>query len=358
MVSPPQLPRKTQYHPKTMRAFIFIPPLRHLSGGLAVLYQVAEQMHDLGYPVWVVPRAEGAPGLENCRAPVMGFDDLHLTADDLWLVPEGWSNALAPGLRAKACCLVYVQNWAFLFSSLPEGVAWRDLKARFLAVSRPVAWFVSSSLGQEAPILRPALDVNLFGPVPAARPPAARGVRIAWMPRKNKALALQVQQIIAARGAMPAPVTWVEIQHKTPAQVAEALRSCHLFMATGFPEGLALPPLEAMACGCLVAGFAGLGAWDYMRQALPGGYLPLCPLPPLPWQDTPAAANAFVAADGDALGLALALEAAANVIVNQPKAYAALQQYGQATAAGYSAEQQRQAIAALWRDLSAAPRGA
>ena len=343
-----------------MRTFIFIPPLRHLSGGLAVLYQIADQLHDLGYPVGLAPRAEGAPGLENCRAPVMPWDDLHLTSADIWLVPEGWSNALAPGLRGQARCLVYVQNWAFLFSALPEGVAWRDLAVSFLAVSDPVAWFVKKTLGQDAPILRPALDLAWCHPEAELRPPAGKGLRIAWMPRKNKALALQVQQIMAARDRLPAPVTWVEIQNKTPAQVAQTLRSCHLFMATGFPEGLALPPLEAMACGCLVAGCAGLGAWDYMRQALPGGYLPLCPLPERPWAGGGAVdgasagqcpGNAFVAADNDALGLALALEAAGDIALHQPELYATLQQRGRATAEFYSAANQRQAIAELWRSF-------
>ena len=341
-----------------MRTFIFIPPLRHLSGGLAVLYQVAEQLHDLGFPVWITPRAEGAAGLENCRAPVMPWAELEarLTPTDLWLVPEGWSNALAPGLRAKARCLVYVQNWAFLFSSLPDGVAWRDLDASFLAVSDPVAWFVKSALGQDAPVLRPALDLNLFKAEPEARPPASKGLRIAWMPRKNKASALQVQQIIAAREALPVPVTWVEIQNRTPAEVAQILRSCHVFMATGFPEGLALPPLEAMACGCLVAGFAGLGAWDYLRQALPGGYLPLCPLPELPWQkggQSGISGNAFIAADNDALGLALAVEAAARIALRDPETYSVLQQRGQAAAGFYSAENRRRALADLWRAWSA-----
>lgn len=336
-----------------MRTFIFIPPLRHLSGGLAVLYQIAGQLHDLGYPVWLVPREEGAPGLENCRAPIMPWADLQLTPKDTWLVAEGWSNSLAPGLNAGAHCLVYVQNWAFLFSALPDGVNWRDLNVSFLAVSEPVAWFVKNTLGQNAPILRPALNLNLFSPAPDTRPPASKGLRIAWMPRKNKAAALQVQQIIAARRALPVPVTWVEIQNKTPAEVAEALRACHLFMATGFPEGLALPPLEAMACGCLVAGFAGLGAWDYMRQALPGGYLPLCPLPDPPWQanhkEGAAIGNAFVAADNDALGLALALEAAAGVTLGRLENYVSLRERGLTAAAFYSADNQRRAIAALWQ---------
>ena len=37
-----------------------------------------------------------------------------------------------------------------------------------------------------------------------------------------------------------------------------------IFLATGYPEGLPLPPLEAMNCGCVVVGFTGGGAKEYM----------------------------------------------------------------------------------------------
>ncbi len=35
-------------------------------------------------------------------------------------------------------------------------------------------------------------------------------------------------------------------------------------MAIGYPEGFALPPLEAMACGCAVIGFTGGGGTEHM----------------------------------------------------------------------------------------------
>lgn len=330
-----------------MRTFIFIPPLRHLSGGLAVLYQLAGQLCNLGYPVWLTPRGRETPGLETCPAPVCAWDDLSLRSEDLWLVPEGWSNALAPGLRAGCRCLVYVQNWAYVFSSLPAGVAWRDLPVSFLAVSEPVAWFLKNALGATAPLVRPALDRSLFRPA-AQTPPLSQGVRIAWMPRKNKACALQIQAIIEARQALGAPAAWIEIAGKSQAQVADILRSCHLFLSTGFPEGLGLPPLEAMACGCLTAGFAGLGGWDYMRQAMPGGYCPDFPLPSRAG-DPENRGNAFVAADNDSLGAALALEKGAQLILQAPDRWDEMRRLGLETAAAYSELSQREAIAALWR---------
>ncbi len=47
-------------------------------------------------------------------------------------------------------------------------------------------------------------------------------------------------------------------------EIAEHFREADIFLAIGYPEGFALPPLEAMACGCAVIGFTGGGGLDHM----------------------------------------------------------------------------------------------
>ncbi|MEG6507173.1 glycosyltransferase family 1 protein [Nitratidesulfovibrio sp. 1201_IL3209] len=382
-----------------MRTFLFVPPLPRMTGGLAVLYRVAAHLHAAGYPVFLVPREGGAPGLDPADqagppapsappAPVMGWDEAAatLTPRDVWLVPEGWVNALAPGLRAGARCVVYVQNWAYLLSALPPGVAWPQLDVSFLAVSDPVAWYTREVTGREAPVLRPGIDLALFRPAwtdgedgrdgegDGAVPdgPAQGPVRIAWMPRKNRALAQQVRDLLAARlalatsrGEPSVDVEWREIHGRTQAEVAELLRASHVFLATGFPEGCPLPPLEAMASGCLLVGFAGFGGWDYMHQALPGGVTPW-------WTATtpgegPAGGhahgagaggmdlppNGYIAADADVVAAGLALERAVRLAATGGPELAALRRAGLTTARACSLERQREAVLALWARAAA-----
>jgi hypothetical protein len=382
-----------------MRTFLFVPPLPRMTGGLAVLYRMAAHLHAAGYPVFLVPREGGARGLDPADqagppapsappAPVMGWDEAAatLTPRDVWLVPEGWVNALAPGLRTGARCVVYVQNWAYLLSSLPPGVAWPQLDVSFLAVSDPVAWYTREVTGREAPVLRPGIDLALFRPawtdgedgrdgedggaVPDG--PAQGPVRIAWMPRKNRALAQQVRDLLAARlalatsrGEPSVDVEWREIHGRTQAEVAELLRTAHVFLATGFPEGCPLPPLEAMASGCLLVGFAGFGGWDYMRQALPGGVTP--------WWAAAASGegpagghahgagaggmdlppNGYIAADADVVAAGLALERAVRLAASGGPELAALRRAGLATARACSLERQREAVLALWARAAA-----
>lgn len=365
------------YSPKEfpLRTVIFIPPLPRITGGMAVLLQIAAHLQASGQSVELALREASPSLLEAVQAALppglacldcRNWNDLQLQPGDCWLIPEGWPQALLVGLQAKAHCVVYVQNWAYFLSNLPENTFWEQLPVRFIAVSEPVRHFIHYTTGRDAPLLRPAVDPALFYPPqrePAA--PAGNTLRISYMPRKNSALARQIRETCTARlhslhgGQPPYTLEWVEIHHKSPQQVAEMLRSSHIFLATGFPEGFSLPPLEAMASGCIVVGFAGLGGWDYMRQAAPlsglpadtldnttclSAYTPPLPLPPLPWSG-----NGFFTADADVLAAAEALEQACSLLIQGGPALARLREAAACTAAAYSPARQAAAIAQLWQ---------
>jgi hypothetical protein len=343
-----------------MRTFFFLPPVRQAAGGITVIRRMAAFLAASGREVFLVPReapgqgAGWAPSEAWVDAPVMPWDTLALTPQDLWVVPEGWVNALTPGLNAGARCLVYVQNWAYLLSALPEGVSWRKLPVEFLAVSDPVAQFVAATTGQRPPVLRPGIDTGLFKP--SGKKPATderpERPRIAWMPRKNKALGRQIQDTFQNLDEeLAARCEWVEISGLPAAGVAEALGSAHIFLATGFPEGCPLPPLEAMACGCLPVGFMGFGGADYMRQALsthddPAPFTPWWPLRDVPW-----GGNGLWSADADILGAALHLKTAATWVLEGRHSLSAPLANARATADAYTLDVQRQNVLNLWTQL-------
>ena len=327
-----------------------------MSGGIAVLYQVADRLAECGFPVTLTGMPGTSPGLDAAgqKLPVVAWgkagENLAFSSDDLVLVPEGWPNMAAPALAASARVRVYVQNWAYLFSALPEGVCWQQLPARFLTVSHPVAWFVHTIANLPVDgIIPPALDASLFHAEPASRP--RDRIRIAWMPRKNKALAEQIRHIATAalvgRGSLPR-MEWVPIHGMAPDDVAQTMRSCHIFLATGFPEGFALPPLEAMACGCLVTGFAGFGGWEYMRQARPGLYTPRLELRQTVW-----GGNGLFAADGDVVEAARALVDAIDITLADGRERALILEAAALAAATYSTDAQREAVRAVWTAYTA-----
>ena len=348
-----------------MRTYFFLPPVRQAAGGITVIRRMAAFLAASGREVHLVPRetpGQGA-GWTPCEAwtdtSVVPWEQLSLRKDDLWVVPEGWVNALSPGLNAGAHCLVYVQNWAYLLSALPQGVSWRKLPVEFLAVSDPVARFVAATTGKTPPVLRPGIDTSLFKG-PEGKSESTEHPRIAWMPRKNKALGRQIQETFKHLDEdLAARCEWVEIAGLTAQGVAEALASSHIFLATGFPEGCPLPPLEAMACGCLPVGFMGFGGADYMRQALPAppaGDIDPASLSPFfaPWwplRSVSWGGNGLWSADADILGAALNLKTAATwVLAGHPLLSATLAN-ARATAAAYALDVQRKNVLDLWSRL-------
>jgi len=350
-----------------MKSYFFLPPVRQAAGGVTVLRRMAAFLAASGREAFLVPRemqGQGpgwTPSEAFVEAPVVPWDALNLAPGDLWVVPEGWVNALAPGLNSGARCLVYVQNWAYLLSTLPEGVGWRSLPVDFASVSDPVARFVAATTGREAPILRPGIDTDLFR-APDKKPDVSAGakVRIAYMPRKNKALAKQIRETFNALDeALAQRCQWIEIAGMTAGEVAGALQSAHIFLATGFPEGCPLPPLEAMACGCLPVGYMGYGGADYMRQALtpgadPAPFAPWWPLREVPWGSENGNGNGLWSADADILGAALHLKTAASWLLEGGPQLAPALDNARATAAAYSLEAQRHSVLELWQRYESA----
>ena len=333
-----------------MRTVFFIPPLKQMSGGLANIYAVAQCLRELGGDTALQALASGTPGLDEAVAAGLTLlpRNAPLGPGDMLCIPEGWPNAMAPALDGGAKVTVYAQNWVYMLGTLPNDVRWLDLPVGYLAVSRPVAAFLRAALGVEARgILPPLVHDDFF--ISPARP--GDRVRIAYMPRKNRAIAEQAIEAAKARlGITPgAPrVEWVCIHRASRREVAETLAACHLYLATGFPEGFGLPPLEAMASGCVPVGCTGFGGWEYMRQAALPGIAPT--LAPPPFLDLPQGenGNGFYFADGDSLGAGLALADAAILAHENGPDWQALAERCRATARRYDARAQREAIRALF----------
>jgi glycosyltransferase involved in cell wall biosynthesis len=89
------------------------------------------------------------------------------------------------------------------------------------------------------------------------RPAGTKRHRIAYMPRKWPGLAERL------RAEIRQPVEWLPIDGCTEAETAGILAGSSVFLNLGRVEGFGLPPLEAMAAGCVVCGFAGEGTTDF-----------------------------------------------------------------------------------------------
>lgn len=342
-----------------MRTLVFIPPLSSMTGGLAMLCNLAEVLHTAGHDVALTsPRAESC-GLATARergVPVVPWERLALSPDDSWLMPEAWPQALIVGAKARARIVVYAQSWSGLLGALPGNAPWSQMPVRFITVSRPVRWFVENVVGMPVQAVVPAAVASHFYQEGNR---SSRHVRVAILPRKNRGIAEQIQRVAEmtlARNPHAPRLEWVPVYRLPSPEVAAVLASCHILLSTGFPEGFSLPPVEAMASGCIPVGCTGFGGWEYMRQgdpALLGLPAPALAAPPAELGlDGHAAANGFFLADGDIIGSGLALAGAALLCKNQPDQWRILQNNARATALRYTQEHRAAAILACWDRLA------
>ncbi|WP_310556213.1 glycosyltransferase [Flavobacterium sp.] len=89
--------------------------------------------------------------------------------------------------------------------------------------------------------------------------------KIAFMPRRLRPDLLQVINILKFRGVLE---NWelIEIHNMNEIEVANNLKNCAFFLSFSINEGFGMPPAEAMACGCVVVGYAGKGGKEFFKE--------------------------------------------------------------------------------------------
>lgn len=91
--------------------------------------------------------------------------------------------------------------------------------------------------------------------------------QICFMPRRNYQDAVQVISILRTRKALRG-FRVVPIQNVSEKEAARIMQESLIFLSFGHPEGFSRPPAEAMACGCIVIGYHGIGGREYFKPDL------------------------------------------------------------------------------------------
>ena len=248
------------------RILLLCPDNDSPSGGVRRLYRHADVLRAHGHAAAMVHERPGF----RCTwfandTPVIAMSEADLTTNDYLMIPDIFV-ALLPNLAPGVPKVIFNQNAYLTFSGWPvEGWDGKppyrhpDVIATF-AVSDDNIEYLRYSF-PELPVHRIHYGID---PLFAPRWPKRR--ELAYMPRKNAQDVVQVLNILRCRGALNG---WelTAIDALPEHEVAERLRSCAAFFSFGNPEGCPLPPLEAMASGCVVVGYHGRGGREYFDQA-------------------------------------------------------------------------------------------
>jgi hypothetical protein len=234
------------------------------SGGVRKLYRHVDILNAAGMSAFILHQAAGfrASWFANDTA-VSSFQELPPGPGDVLLVPEilAWQFvSIAPGVPK----IVFSQNAYQTFAwRQPQHTVVPYRHPDFLAtivVSEDSRKYIEHTFpGHRVFRVHYSIESKRF------YFQANKKHQIAFMPRKKDGDIKQVLGLLKYRGAL-AEFPVVEIKDKSEAEAAAILRESMIFLSFSEQEGWGLPPMEAMACGCVTIGYDGCGGREFFRE--------------------------------------------------------------------------------------------
>ncbi len=244
-----------------MRRIVFLCPFSRtdITGGIKTLYRHAELLTQSGLDarIW---QPEGKPAWLESTARILTEPGFRPSPNDVLVFPETLNGVLAELVQADLPVkkVLYCQNHYYaLFNAIaPERMA--ELPFDAIACQSHIAKTVLEGVLRlkQVKLVPCIIDTDLFRPRP-------KRMQIAFVPRKLPRESAAIHRIFRLKYPAFASLAWMAIENRSERETAEILGDSAILLSLPFLESLGLVPLEAMACGAIVAGFDGYGGREY-----------------------------------------------------------------------------------------------
>lgn len=189
-----------------------------------------------------------------------------LTSNDILVFPEIYGPYIHE-VKPEIKKVIFNQNFFYTFENygLKKGNSTPYLSPNVIATivaSEEAVNYINHTF-PEMPVYRIwyGIDSGIFNYTPNKKK------QIAYMPRKLREDLEQVINILYFKNALKG---WelIEMDSMNEEEVASSLKESAFFLSFNYREGFGLPPAEAMACGCIVAGYHGIGGKEFFEKTL------------------------------------------------------------------------------------------
>lgn len=244
-----------------MNIVFLCPPAGVINGGTRHLYRMAEVLTDSGHDVVMFEQEGKRPSWFRSSIPVVGQGMFRPNPDQAFVLPEDQPQLLASIKDWPQKKIIYSQNHFYGALGIGSAESYSDYGVtHILCSSRTIFNHAQERHPKlKAYIIPCVIDRELFKPLPKQK-------RIAFMPRKRGIEANYIRDMFRFTYPQYRDWDWTAIHDKPESETARLIGEAEVFLALSRLEGFGLTPLEAMSAGCFVAGFTGIGGWEYAND--------------------------------------------------------------------------------------------
>lgn len=230
-------------------------------GGVKVMYQHCLMLRELGYNAHLLKMGEYEGNFFDYPITAKSIDEVgfNLNSTDVVVCPEFLPYLGLQFKNAKRVLFAQASRPLYkTFKPLDVGKSYKALGYdKLLYCSEYLKAKLYREVEQDLHLVDNYIDHSKFKVDPSARIKN----RVMALPRKNPDDLVGIMKRVKHSQAdfhlvdgLPEP------------EIIKEYQASDIFLATGYPEGFGLPPMEAMACGAAVVGFTGGGGSEFMKD--------------------------------------------------------------------------------------------
>lgn len=230
------------------------------SGGINVIYRLADVTRQVGHSTYVLHEKEGFINQWSPIVPQVRYwgTGLPFNQGDIVVIPETEPQAMSQ-LPDTVLKIVLSLSWSYIYENLETGYSWPDYGVvQAITNSNVVRGFIEWAMDIPVFKINVPVDHDIFH-----YDPEAKENMITYMAHRNNQGSL-VEKIFQHPPRLSPVWKWSAINNLPLEKYAEILRRSNIFVTTGLKEGMPGPILEAMAAGAIIVGYGGVGGNEYI----------------------------------------------------------------------------------------------
>lgn len=288
--------------------FFYAPAMNTPSGGVGVLLKTAKQLKDAGHnvkivyepvlnqkasyeesvaqkkqveifdtfnPTWIDFSLEGVEFIPLGDSEITFSDktkkqcqNLNVGPEDFLIIPEGFPNVMQKTMQVSCKRIVLAQSWFYVLLAMSPGQKWQHFGIQdVVSVSDAITEYLDSAMpGLKIKSFKQSISRDLFK-VPSKI--SNKFPMVAFTGSRGAENKMKTHSIIKNFYAFYPHLKWirfVELTNMDKEQFAERLASCAFLLYTDDIAGFGTLPLEAMASGTHVVGWAPFGGKEYIND--------------------------------------------------------------------------------------------